>query len=211
MIVPRWCAECSHHHPKDPASSLCGLRKCTMKPDFHREGTDDSATIAKDCGAIQGFRGKRVLDVLGEVHERDARAAELAAMQKPKRKRANNPAPVAPISPTNPGSYVKTRIPRVGEDEKAAVVETNRTENPPAIDQVARPTADQVAKAKACQHLRQEEFIDASFTGIGIACLDCHLLMRWVKKPDWVEAGAPAPPDPFKPGKPRVKPLEAWK
>ena len=81
-LIPRWCAECSHHFPKDGQSSLCGLRKCTMKPAFHPEGIDRSELIKNDCGGIQGWRGRRVLDVLGEAREREARAAELQAMTK---------------------------------------------------------------------------------------------------------------------------------
>lgn len=85
--TPRWCAECSHHYPKDAASSLCGLRKCTMKPAFHPDGTDRSELIGRDCAGIQGWRGKRISDVLGEVRENYARADELAAMTKKLTKR----------------------------------------------------------------------------------------------------------------------------
>ena len=106
--IPRWCAECSHHFPKDGQSSLCGLRKCTMKPDFHAEGVDHSGIIGRDCAGIQGWRGKRVLDVVGEVRERYARAAELVAMTKPKKKRVTKKQPGIPvIKDTTPEPVVK--------------------------------------------------------------------------------------------------------
>lgn len=52
-----------------------------------------------------------------------------------------------------------------------------------------KPSQAEIDRAKACPHLHQEEFIDFSFTGVGVCCTDCRLLMRWVVKPDWLVNG----------------------
>lgn len=197
--IPRWCSECLHHVPRDGKPSLCGLRKCTMKPDFHKEGIDDSITIARDCGGIQGWRGKRLPDELGEVHEREARAAESAAMTKPKRKRAatktgGNRPDIPVIKGTIPEPVLKRVIPAVPHQC------FNGRKDP------AKPTAAQVEKAKACQHLHQAEFLDDSFTGLGIMCKDCQLLIRWITKPDWLDKPESAQSQP----KPKPSTLEEF-
>ncbi len=163
--IPRWCAECSHYFPKDGTSSLCGLRKCTMKPDYHPEGIDASVLIKNDCGKIQGWRGKRLLDVIGEVREREARAAELQGMTKKKRaKHASSNMPDIPVI-------------------KGIITEPVITGT---LSKMEKPTRAQIDKAKACQHLHQAEFLDYSFSGLGIMCTDCQLLIRWITKPDWL-------------------------
>jgi hypothetical protein len=200
--IPRWCAECSHYFPKDGTSSLCGLRKCTMKPDFHREGIDDSATIEKDCGALQGWRGKRLLDVIGEVHEREARAAELQAMTK--KKRAKHPI----IGDPKDIPVIKSSIPEpVMKRSDATNVDLAL-----AGIRLERPTTEQIERAKACQHLHQAEFIDYSFSGIGVMCTDCQLLIRWITKPDWLadpKSKHDWPADPKTKTK-KEKTLDAW-
>lgn len=223
MIIPRWCLECSHYQPKDGESSICMLRKCTMKPVYHPEGTDRSDIIMKDCAKIQGWRGKRVLDVLGEVHEREARAAEMLAMKPKHNRKANLTDDPAALASAMCAACVSG--PSCGKEYpsckmyKSRFTHGKRVEAKPCTTdagiQNTRPTPDQVALAKACQHLHQEEFIDGSFTGLGIMCIDCHLLIRWTERPDWVKAGAPVPPPPFGHRKasdgPRLKTLEAWK
>lgn len=47
-----------------------------------------------------------------------------------------------------------------------------------------KPTPAQVEKAKNCPHFKSYTFIDATFTGIGIACSECNKLLAWQKEPD---------------------------
>ena len=45
-----------------------------------------------------------------------------------------------------------------------------------------KPSSEEIEKAKNCLHLKQETFIDESFTRIGIYCKKCHLLIKWIEK-----------------------------
>jgi len=47
-----------------------------------------------------------------------------------------------------------------------------------------KPNEQQINRAIKCEHKKSNTFIDLSFTGIGVMCLDCRLLLKWIVEPD---------------------------
>ena len=42
----------------------------------------------------------------------------------------------------------------------------------------------EIKKIKSCQHLNRQKFVDQSFSGLGVMCKDCRVILEWLIEPD---------------------------
>ena len=54
-----------------------------------------------------------------------------------------------------------------------------------SISYITKEEKIEIAKGKFknCNHQRTSQFIDSSFSGIGIYCLNCNVVIKWIIKP----------------------------